>query len=106
MRAAVLHNRFRIRLADLFSEAATIEWEGDGSRGAVVQVDAFQRGLVYLVVHEAVHFVKRFEAEKWGELEEPQVDGLSVELTRRIESSRKRMRWWRRAIRDKLEGAI
>lgn len=105
-RRALGDSRVRISCRDLSAVAALVEWDGDGARGASITVDPYQRGLVYLVVHELIHWVKRSEAETWGELEEPQVDGLSVELTRRIEGSRRRMAWWRSAIRAKLKGAI
>lgn len=106
LRAAVQDERVKIRLQDKWDSAANLEWEGDGARGALVTVDPYQRGLIYLVVHELVHWINRHDAESLGETEEPQFDGLSVEVTRRIEGSKRRTAWWRSAIRTKLRGAV
>lgn len=106
LRRALKDRRVKLVLKDQTATAAWVDWEGNGEKGALVALEPYQRGLVYLVVHELTHWIRRKEFESWGELEEPMVCGISDEITRRIEGSPKRLTWWRNAIRSKLKGAV
>lgn len=92
----------RIRLRKSWRQAAGIEWEEGAERVQVLWVEPYQRGIGWSVVHELSHWVSRHRMEGEGELEEPQVEGLANEAWKRIEASRARYFWWRKAIDARL----
>lgn len=102
-----LKDRVRhVRVQASWRQAAGIEWEGEGRRVGDLWVEPFQRGIGWAVVHELTHYVMRFHAEKWGELEEPQIEGLANAVWQRIERVPARYWWWRKAVAAKLKGGL
>lgn len=106
LRHALLDRVAAIHTRASWKQAAGIEWEGEGRRVGLLWVEPYQRGVGWAVVHELTHYVMRFEAEKWGELEEPQIEGLANAVWRRIEATPARYHWWRKAIAAKLKGGL
>ena len=99
----------RVRVIEVrasWQQGGGIEWEGEGRRVGVLWVEPYQLGVIPTVVHELTHYVMRFQAERWGELEEPQIEGLANAVWQRIERVPARYWWWRKAIAAKLKGEL
>jgi hypothetical protein len=93
----------QVRLRACWIQAAGIEWEeGSSEKIDVLWVDPFQRGIGWAVFHEMVHYVERHRFATDDEKEEPQIEGLANATWRRVEASKARTEWWRRAIDERL----
>jgi len=100
LRKALLDPATRLKLHVLNAETlAWVEYEG---RKVEVALDPMRGGLIECVVHELLHAVMRTELARWGEFEECIVLAVERELVHQINSSRRRVQWWRKAIDGKL----
>jgi len=104
-RKALMDPALSVRLTQLDGkEAAYIEWAaGDKAR---VVVDPHEMGVKPALIHELLHHVL---SDDVGDLEDDLEEALVLAwedvLTRHVNRSRYRVRWWREAIRRKVRGA-
>lgn len=101
IRKALLSENTRVIRYAHPNNAGEAVWT-DGNDGVLlIKIDPFWNGELATLVHELSHYVLRLD-RVWGQLEEPMILGLEVELSERIKRSHSRSRWWRRALNQKL----
>jgi len=98
----VLASRSNLALKNLPDHvAADVTWAGEGK--AKIRVDGHKVGVRTAVIHELLHVVLDQEMTAFDDsVEELIVEALEDLMDRKINNSRRRIAWWRRAIAEKL----
>ncbi len=101
LRQALMSKSTTVFSQELHGETlAWVEYEG---RKVEVAIDPMRGGIIECVVHELIHAVYEKKLAEWGDLEEAIVIAVEKEMMDLINSSRRRVKWWRDAIGSKLE---
>ena len=91
----------RLRTTEL--NGTTLAWVDYDGRVVEVVLDPMRGGLIESLVHELIHAVYAKPLRVWGRNEECLVSALEQEQMQLINNDEARVRWWRRAIGQKLD---
>lgn len=103
LRAALLDERIHIRWAEMDDAAGKLLPDVPKVGHFTFLVDTFEAGACQVVVHELWHLVYWSKLESWGKLHEPYTETAERELHVYINHSKRRRKWWREAIKAKVE---
>lgn len=101
LKATLLRPTTTLRTTEL--NGLTMAWVDYEGKYVEVVLDPMRGGLIASVVHELIHATYPRQLKVWGRNEECIVVALELQQMNLIDTDESRVRWWRKAINEKLD---